>query len=554
MVYIFVFNLFYCHFYFLGRGILNIFFKKISSIDVKNLDLNIKSLYAIIGLFFLGVFTFLTNFLFKVNPIINLIFSIMIICFDIIFNKLNKINFNKNKLKIITLFIVPLSSYATNVAYDFGLYHYITQSLITTSKINFGIAIFHKRLAYSSIFDYISANFLFIDNFIFNHFVNLVFLVTFFFVLIDFSNANYRKFILALSVTLYGVFDNFGFNGGKNGFIEIEGIGKYDSVFAFIFFLNVYIFLEQFDKGKITKSSFFLSHIFTLFSIFLRPTGLILIFGLFYLYFIKGFNKFNFFKFLIYKPFLVFVSIFWLLKNLIISGCLIFPISFLCIDRSYKFSSELALSEKIEIGSIYKNYNFTSNFYEWFDTWKNNNIFNYSTLLNFIISIFAVLLILVLFNRITINNLMPLLLLVIFYIFWIGTAPDLRFGIGFFTSSILIINYVFIFEAKTMLLESYLKKAYPLILFICIFGFLRIDNYIKFYENPIQFVNLNKDYIENEYQINKLTYIKRVDSYGYSTIKPNEQCWFNIKCSPFYSKKVKVNDNYGYKIYKELDD
>ena len=30
----------------------------------------------------------------------------------------------------------------------------------------------------------------------------------------------------------FGFLDNFGINGGKNGFIEIEGITKYDTVFT----------------------------------------------------------------------------------------------------------------------------------------------------------------------------------------------------------------------------------------------------------------------------------------------------------------------------------
>ena len=52
----------------------------------------------------------------------------------------------------------------------------------------------------------------------------------------------------SLGILIYGVLDNFGFNGGKT-FIEIEGITKYDSVFAVSFVLGN-IFLINILRNK----------------------------------------------------------------------------------------------------------------------------------------------------------------------------------------------------------------------------------------------------------------------------------------------------------------
>jgi len=39
-------------------------------------------------------------------------------------------------------------------------------------------------------------------------------------------------------IVLFGILDNFGMAGGRNGFIDIEAVTKYDTPFAIIYFLT----------------------------------------------------------------------------------------------------------------------------------------------------------------------------------------------------------------------------------------------------------------------------------------------------------------------------
>ena len=107
------------------------------------------------------------------------------------------------------------------------------------------------RYGYSSIYDYIAVNFNNFDNFLSLHFVNLSFLFCFALIIFYFVSESESIFYKAssLGILIYGVLDNFGFNGGKNGFIEIEGITKYDSVFAVSFVLGN-IFLINILRNK----------------------------------------------------------------------------------------------------------------------------------------------------------------------------------------------------------------------------------------------------------------------------------------------------------------
>ena len=66
--------------------------------------------------------------------------------------------------------------------------------------------------------------------------------------------------LFAIFVSIFGFLDNFGFGGGKNSFIEIQGIAKYDTSFAITFSLCAVSFLI-FQKNKNHQLTF---HLFLL--------------------------------------------------------------------------------------------------------------------------------------------------------------------------------------------------------------------------------------------------------------------------------------------------
>ena len=57
-------------------------------------------------------------------------------------------------------------------------------------------------------------------------------------------------------VLIYGFLDNFGFNGGKNGFIEVESIAKQDTPFAVMFITCTYLLFKLHkDTEKISNQT-----------------------------------------------------------------------------------------------------------------------------------------------------------------------------------------------------------------------------------------------------------------------------------------------------------
>ena len=85
-----------------------------------------------------------------------------------------------------------------------------------------------------------------------------------------------KRFKFAISILIYGLLDNFGFNGGKNGFIEVESIAKQDTPFAIIFIISTYLLYELYlDKSVVAKEKLFKKFLLTIFSVELRLLGFI---------------------------------------------------------------------------------------------------------------------------------------------------------------------------------------------------------------------------------------------------------------------------------------
>ena len=89
------------------------------------------------------------------------------------------------------------------------------------------------------------------------------------------------------SIFLLGVLDNFGFNGGKNGYIEIEGITKYDTPFGILFFMGFYMATTLIFEKRNQNFEFLLIILISTFSLQMRPLGVLLFLLLLILLFAK---------------------------------------------------------------------------------------------------------------------------------------------------------------------------------------------------------------------------------------------------------------------------
>lgn len=526
---------------FLGGRAIFIVISKITNNDLdedhKIFGVSLYFYYPIIFLFGLGNLTLMLNFFIPITEIF--IYILFLILLPL--NLLKPINISFEKLfyiNLLNLFILSISSYTTGLSYDAGLYHLNFQNYIKLEKIIFGLGNFHSRLAFSSIFDYINSNFWFNNNFLFLHFINLTF-ISFFFIFVTIHSLKLENDFFKISsifLFIFIFFDNFGFAGGRNGSIEIEAITKFDSAFAVLFTLsNVIIFNTLINGFKYNNEKVILL-VFVIFSIQLRPIGFILALPLLFLIYREKFNLKHF-----YLP--GFIGVFWVIKNLIVSSCLIYPVVFTCFEN-LEWSNKSFISQEVEIlRNISLSYNFNISLLDWFDIWSVRFEFNGTILKNFLLSFFIIFLINIFLVQKKHNlqiRLISLFYIVLLNLSWLISVPDIRFGISIFSTSVALIA-VGSHDIKFFTFQnSFIKIGLMTMIFITILLVPRLENYKKFINEPLKVIS---------HEAKNISYIKKQSSYGYSP-QSGEQCWKNIKCSPIYSPNVELNDFFSYKIYE----
>lgn len=537
---------FYIFIFFVGRGSLAIL-SKLNLITLNNFDENKKyhniplhTFYPIIGLFIIGNLSIFFNFFIPLSN--NFTFCMLFLL--LIGNFLKKLNIRIKIQEIflvfITLPILSISSYLTGLSYDAGLYHLNYQKWLQDEKIILGLSNFHSRFGYSSIYDFINTNFWYFENFLFQHFINLIF-VAFFFAAIHniYENSkNINVKIGILSLLLYGFLDNFGFSGGKNGFIEIEGVTKYDTPFGIMFLLTlVFIAIYYLERNQ-SNFEISLILIFALFAFQMRVSGALLLIPLMSIFLVKGLGtaiKNNLI--------LIFFGISNIIKNLLSTGCLYFPIEITCFESLKWYQHGYAEIEKNSISLTLRSYNFQTNLNEWFEIWINKYGYNFPTLKNFLIAFVFINLLkyFVLDNRKISNIYISFFIFNLFLlVYWILTAPSFRYGIGFFLSFIFFGSvYVGSSLKYKYLLNKYLFMT---LMFLTILLLPRIDNYYEFIKNPTKISKIESTIVE---------YVQKEKGFGYSPLTHNEICMINKYCSPEYSDFTNFKENqYGYKYFE----
>ena len=267
----------------------------------------------------------LLNFFIPLSQLTNTLVYILII---IIFLLKTKLNFDKKIILflIISSLLTFLLIIKSNVNRpDAGLYHLPYISILNENKIFFGLSNIHSRFAHVSIIQYLSAinnNYLFLNNGIS---IPLASIVSFFYLYFFFDvwtiiknkeHINISKifslFILiyiSFKITRYSSFGNDAV-AHLSYFYLISCILKNNLKevnFSKILLISVFIFINKPMLGLV----------------FLIPSTIFLIKNNFK--FIKIFNP-------IFSLPILLLSI-WLIKNIVISGCAIFPIKSSCIEK-----------------------------------------------------------------------------------------------------------------------------------------------------------------------------------------------------------------------------
>lgn len=533
--------------YLLGRGFVLALSKIIKlKFEIENTiigNLGINYYYPIIALFVIGNLTVFINFFSPINTIyIKILFVIFL------FINLLDLRFVFDRDCIVNLGIIPfilsISSYGINIAQDAGLYHLNVQSWIREEKIHFGLSNIHSRYGYSSLFDYISSNFWLDNNFLLIHFINLTFIVLFFAFIYKnlFLKENVFLKNLSILVIIFGILDNLGLSGGKNGFIEIEAVTKYDTPFAIIYFITGCLIINNIFNADYEILPLTVILYLLIFAIQLRIFGVTLI-PLFLILSGRVLKKYGLIKLLRSALVPVVFVFLWIIKNILITSCLFFPVEELCFQSLPWSDVSSAGIESSDLKNFHIFFSFDQNFGNWLNSWLSKPI-NYNTSINYFISV----LFLLTFNFViykksptkkkNFDYLLVLLCIVTSYLIWILSAPGIRFGLGLFLLSLSLISIHYNGSNERLSLNDNLKNITLGFLFlVCILLVPRLDAYSSFYnsfEKTIQITPTNISYTDNPL------------GWGVIPVNAKSSCWVNIECMPESRRISKVTGRYNY--------
>ena len=538
MLKIFIFSLLTnSMFFFLGK----IYLKKIVN-KFENIILN-----SIIGAILMSILALFTNFFFPLNKIINSILYLAIIISFMIFKK---------KLTKKEVLFLILSSFLTTIllAYDnvyrpdAGLYHLPYTGIINENKIIIGLSNIHFRFGHISIMQYLSGlNY----NYLFNSYGILIPLagISSFFILFFLNSV--LKIFKKKEINLGNLFALYTIIYISYKINRYSGFGN-DAVAHLCFFLIIYIFLN------LKKNNLWLLSLLCVFA-FTNKTTLALVLLLPVYLFFKNFSLKNLNIFLS-LPFLFFVL--WIIKNILVSGCVIYPQSIVCfetlswadVNETYKeeVSAEAwtkgwpnRLDENISMSEFNKNFNWLQS---WYSTHGKEII--YLLLPYLTITIFLAFYLIInkskkieyLKEEIFKNSfyfvyLISLLGSIIFFL----KFPLFRYGYSYIITFIVLTVLFLSYKASSVKIIKLSKVFFTLcIITIVSKQFLRvIENYDSKDPWPSIYAESKND-IKKEIILNESLKINIT----------NNLCMYTRElCTNYDLKKIKVKKNLGYKFF-----
>ena len=533
------FILFYFYFFLLGRGliiILNKFKKKVIFDDsTKIFDTSILIFYPIIGMIAFSNSLFILNFFF---PLKNL-FVLVSITFIIFFNFFSPPRVKQNAwIYIFTLInccILSISTYDINFQYDAGYYHLNYQNWMREFKLIFGLNNLNGAFGTSSIIDYIAAPLWIGDNLILLHYISIlfiVFLINFLTYHIIFSKNTYLYFS-SIFLAVYGLMDNFGVGGGRNGFFTIHGIIKPDISSGIMFYLSCVLLTYTLIKKTITQKEIIFLNFILIFSYQLKISSALLL-G-FFLYVIIKLKQFYLRSLLTTNL----VLIIWSIKNILLTSCLVYPVNFTCLNSPW-YSEQSIQGLKEVTGSFNNSYVFGNSFSLWFNNWISIDL-NKITMSNFLFSISLIIFMKILFVNKKNNSSYKIYLLPLFFILsnifiWITGAAHPRFVYGLFAY---IVTVPFI-NSHNLKIKS--NTAFNNFIFIMLLLFTtllipRLNSYKAFYQDPLKISTIQVPVVEYQ-NINEDWVMPLI----------GDQCWINIDCIP-YNKYISEQRYFTYKSF-----
>jgi hypothetical protein len=521
---------------------------------------------SIFGFILIGFTSLLINFFLPINKNISSIFLIFSIFVFIYFyfksEKKNNIFWILVYLTITTFLII---TFANINRPDAGLYHLPFVRILNENKLILGLTNLHYRFGHTSIFQYISA--LHVNFFFKEEFLNiplailpgLYFLYLFKNFINELKSKNEKNIIILFLITAFSLYS----------FNRFSGLGN-DGPANIFFFILIIEFLNIQKIKRIDPEEFYRIVIISLFLLMLKP---FMIFSLILPIILLLINE-NKLK-LIKDRKNIFCAILislWLLKNIFMSSCIIFPLKQTCLDNLMYSNTKIVNIASKEAEAWAKGYpdskikkgfdQYNSNF-NWVETWSKNH---FQKVTKKIIPLIILITIMISFSFISKNyyknfskknilNDKKLLYLIYFLtlcvIIWFLKFPVYRFGLSFL-SSFIIINYVFLFISNEKIF--YNKKILSIILIvgfliICTKNITRIVDKLdqNYYNAPwpaMYSMNENENKIKNFKKI-----FDKKNNFLYYYSNGLECMYTNSPCSNYLNKYIKKTTIYGYQVF-----
>ena len=299
------------------------FFLKLTGFKVQKnvISLSEQGLYGIIFLSFLSLFL---NFFFKIDQTVSSLVILIPLVQIFLERNVFSVNFLKrlfHHLIIISFICTVFISHDNVYRPDAGIYHLPYVKIINDFKIFFGVVSLNPVFGATSILQYTASIF---NNLIFKDLGVTIPLAIISIYLIDYF---VREFFLKRTENIYKLFL---FIVLSYIFLEMNRYSEYgnDNVgHLFLFYLVSLVLRKDFNlKSHVNFKLFTLIALF----IFLNKVFLFLILAIPVLIWLK--KKYYLSK-KFYPIFSIFFFFLWIIKNVIISGCVVYPLSFTCNDK-----------------------------------------------------------------------------------------------------------------------------------------------------------------------------------------------------------------------------
>ena len=521
------------------------------------IKLNIqKNFFLDIFLGFVSITLIITiiHFFSKINLLISFVLFILGIVFFFFKKKISSLKLLKFRSLyyfIIVLLFIPI--FLTQKYHeDFGYYHLPYALSFVEEKIIFGFANIDSSYVYNSIWLNLYSIFFFNDkNFNFltlpSFLLFLSFILFSLYQIVQKDKKLISDYLLLISLFYFIL-----------KFTRISEFGV-DLPAAIFSILTIYYFLK-FSEVIFTnekKEYFFLTSIFSIFSILIKLSTIPIILLPIFLY-LKYFKYLNFDILRIRFLFVYILFFTFFVQQFIYTGCLFFPSNFTCLNVSWFSEDNINLARHIKLinkgyFSIAKNISpeeYLENF-NWLSFWfKRNFIEIFEHILTMILPILFFLF----FQKNKMNNNLSLndkfglyFFLILGFLFWINYSPVYRFAIHLF------ITLIFVLFISNLVSRKFSNKIFFVFTIIFIF-FSFTKNIIRLSKVEDIFVGIIKidnQYILNNENSNKIRKIYKPD------LKKNSVngwqgrlCW-NIPFICSYNR-LDVREKNGYLVINKL--